>query len=71
MANGTTSAMKMTGIALVAMGVGLAFWGYRLSDDVGSRITHAITGSYSDKEMAFYISGAACFIVGIFLALKK
>jgi hypothetical protein len=71
MANGSAAATKIIGIALVVIGIGLAFWGYRLSDDVGSRITHAFTGSYSDKVMTFYISGAACFVAGIFLAMKK
>lgn len=71
MANSSTATMKIIGIALVVIGVGLAFWGYRLSDNVGSRITHAFTGSYSDKVMTLYIGGAASFVVGIFLSLKK
>lgn len=71
MANGSASAMKILGIALVVIGVGLAFWGYQQSEAVGSRISHAFTGSYSDKVMTFYISGAACFVVGLFLTLKS
>lgn len=71
MANGSTATMRIIGIALAVIGLGLAFWAYRISDTFGSRITHAIMGSYSDREMAFYISGAACFIAGIFLLLKK
>jgi hypothetical protein len=71
MANSSAATTKILGIALVVIGIGLAFWGYRLSDAVGSRITHAFTGSYTDKVMTLYISGAACFVVGIFLAMKK
>jgi len=71
MANGSASAMKILGIALVVIGIGLAFWGYRLSGSVGSQITQAVTGSDTDKVMTFYISGAACFVVGLFLTLKS
>ena len=71
MANSSTSAMKILGIALVVIGIGLAFWGYRLSGSVGSQITQAVTGSDTDKVMTFYISGAVCFVVGILLSMKK
>jgi hypothetical protein len=71
MANSSTSAMKILGIALVVIGLGLAFWGYQLSGSVGSQITQAVTGSDTDKVMTFYISGAACFVVGLFLTLKS
>jgi phosphate/sulfate permease len=39
----------------VVIGIGLAFWGYRLSGSVGSQITQAVTGSDTDKVMTFYI----------------
>jgi len=71
MANGSTSSMKILGIALVVIGGGLAFWGYHLSEAVGSKFTHALTGSYSNQEMTFYIAGAASLIVGLFLTLKS
>ncbi len=71
MANGSSSSTRILGIALVAIGVGLAFWGYHLSDSVGSRISHTLTGSYTDKELTFYIAGAASFVVGLFIAMKS
>jgi hypothetical protein len=71
MANSSAATMKIIGIALVVIGLGLAFWGYRLSGSVSSQITHAFTGSDTDKVMTFYISGAVCFVVGIFLSIKK
>jgi phosphate/sulfate permease len=43
MANGSSSAMKIIGIVLVVVGIGLAFWGYRLSGSVGSQLTQALT----------------------------
>jgi hypothetical protein len=70
MANNSMAATKIIGIALVVLGVGLAFWGFRLSDSVGSQISHAVSGSYSDKVMTFYISGAVSFVVGIYLLVK-
>jgi len=63
--------MKIIGIALAVSGIGLAIWGYQLSGSVGSEITRAVTGSYSDKVMTLYIAGAASFVVGIFLLAKK
>jgi len=63
-------AIKSIGIGLVVLGIGLAIWGYQLSDSVGSQITQAVTGSDTDKVMTFYIAGAVSFFVGLFL-LKK
>ena len=63
--------MKIIGIVLVVVGLGLAFWAYRLSGSVGSQITEAVTGSPTDKIMAFYIGGAAGLIVGLYLLIKK
>ena len=71
MANSQIPAMKILGIALVIVGLGLAFWGYRLSGSVGSRITQAVTGSDTDKVMTLYIGGAASLVVGLFLLIKK
>ena len=69
MAKGVIS-LKIIGIALVVIGLGLAFWGYQLSGSVTSQITQAVTGSDTDRVMMFYISGAVCFVVGIFLSVK-
>jgi hypothetical protein len=69
MASGTT--MKIIGIVLLVIGLGLAIWGYQLSGSVGSQITQAVTGSDTDKVMTFYISGAVSFFVGIYLFTKN
>ena len=70
MANSSTSTTKILGIALVVIGLGLAFWGYRLSGSVGSQLTQAVTGSDTDQVMTFYIAGAVSFVLGIFLSMK-
>ncbi|MCF7807454.1 MAG: DUF3185 family protein [Candidatus Marinimicrobia bacterium] len=62
--------MKTIGISLVVFGVGLAIWGYQLSGSVGSQLTLAVTGADTEKVMTFYISGAICFVVGLFLVKK-
>ena len=71
MAMGSGSTMKIVGIVLVVLGIGLAIWGYQLSGSVGSQVTRAVTGSDTDKVMTFYIAGAVSFIVGIYLFVKK
>jgi len=62
---------KVIAIALIVLGIGLAFWGHQLSTSVGSHLTRALTGSDTNKVMAFYISGVACAAVGAYLFIKK
>lgn len=71
MAGSSNPTMKIVAIVLVVVGLGLAFWGYRLSGGVGAQISQAVSGSPTDKIMAFYIGGAASFLVGLFLLFKK
>ena len=71
MAKRSKSTMKSIGIALMVVGIGLAFWGYQMSGSIGSQITQTITGSHSDKVMTLYIGGAASFFVGLYLYIKK
>lgn len=65
---GTT---KIIGIVLVVAGLGLAFWGYQQSGSFGSQISHAVTGSATDKVMTFYIGGAISLVVGLYLLFKR
>jgi hypothetical protein len=71
MAMGSGTTMKIMGIVLAVIGIGLAIWGYQLSGSVGSQITQAVTGSDTDKVMTFYITGAVSFVVGIYLLIKN
>lgn len=71
MANNSISAKKIIGFVLLVAGAGLAFWGYHLAGSAGARITEALTGSASNEVMKFYLGGAACFIVGIYLFITK
>ena len=62
---------KIIAIVLLVVGAGLAFWGYQLSGSVGSQLSKTLTGSFTDKVMILYISGAASFVVGTYLLSKK
>ena len=65
------STKTIMSIALMAIGAGLAIWGYQKSGGFESRLTNVLTGSHSDNVMMLYISGAACLVVGIYLYIKK
>lgn len=71
MSKGSGLPIRAIGIALLVLGAGLAFWGFQLSESVGSQVTELVTGSETDQVMMLYIGGAACFAVGLYLFLKK
>ena len=71
MAMGSGTTTKIIGIVLAVLGIGLAIWRYQLSGSIGSQITQAVTGSDTDKVMAFYITGAVSIVVGIYLIAKN
>lgn len=65
------SRLLTTGIALMAIGAGLVVWGYQKSGGFSSKLSGVFTGSPSNDVMVLYIGGAACFIVGVYLSIKK
>lgn len=67
MAKSSNVTLRVIGLALLVAGIGLAFWGYQLSESVGSQLTEVVTGAESDKIMTLYIGGAVSFVVGLFL----
>ncbi|MGM0541635.1 MAG: DUF3185 family protein [Pseudomonadota bacterium] len=71
MAMSSTTTTKILGLALLVLGIGLAVWGYQLSDSVGSQVTEAVTGAESNKIMTYYITGAISFVIGLYLFAKK
>lgn len=71
MATGLEITIRVAGIILVVVGVGVAVWGYQLSDSLSSQVTQAVTGSDTDRVMTFYIAGAASFVVGLYLLAKR
>ena len=65
------SSTRIIGIALVVIGLGLGFWGYRSSGSFGSQVTQAVSGSPTDRVMILYVSGAVSLVVGLYLLMKK
>ena len=62
---------KIVAIALVVVGLGLAFWGYQEAGGFGSQVSRAVTGSATNKVMTLYIGGAVAFVVGLYLLITK
>ncbi|WP_157760772.1 DUF3185 family protein [Hydrogenovibrio halophilus] len=71
METNTNSAMKIIGIILMVVGAGIVVYGFQLSQSIGSEVTQAVTGSETDTVMAYYISGAVSFVIGLFFFAKK
>lgn len=71
MAQNLGNTKKIIGLILLVVGAGLAIWGYQLSGSFSSEVTELVTGSEKDKVMTFYIAGAASFVVGLYLFLRK
>lgn len=71
MAKKSKSDMKIISMALIVIGIGLIIWGYQMSGSIGSQISQTFTGSAPDKVMLLYIGGAASFVVGLYLYMKK
>lgn len=63
--------LRAIGIGLLVLGAGLSFWGLQLSGSFGAQITSAVTGAETNKVMMFYITGAVCFSVGLYLFIKN
>jgi hypothetical protein len=59
--------MKLAGIVLVVVGLGLAFWGYQEASGLSSQLNEVVSGSPSDNVMIKYIAGAAAAAAGVFL----
>ncbi|WP_088332768.1 DUF3185 family protein [Lacimicrobium sp. SS2-24] len=62
---------KILSLILMVVGIGLAVWGFNEADSTAGKVTEAVTGSYSDETMMMLIGGAASFIVGLYLFIKK
>ena len=61
---------RFIGIALVVAGIGLAYWGFQISETLTVQLAAKLTGSMSDEVLFRYVGGAACGIAGLFLVLK-
>ena len=71
MAKKSNTGLKVVGLVLLVVGIGLAFWGYQLSGSLTSQFSKTVSGSMPDEVMFRYIGGAVCGVVGVFLLMKK
>lgn len=71
MSSNSNSMLKMIGLILLVAGLGMAFWGYQMSDAFTSQLSKGLTGALPDAVMYRYIGGAICSVAGIFLLVKK
>ena len=56
---------KAPGVICLVVGAVLVYWGYHMSQSVGSQISNAFSGSPGDKPMLLYIGGAILIVAGI------
>lgn len=62
---------KLLGIVLLIVGVGLAWWGYDMSQSVGNQLSETFANS-TKKEVVFaYIGAAVCIGAGLFLTIRS
>lgn len=71
MAKTNQNTMKIIALVLLVVGAGLALWGYQLSGSFSAQVSRTFTGADTDKVMMLYIAGAASFVVGLVLLIKK
>ena len=58
-----------TGAALVAAGLGLAYFGFQEANSFASEVSEVISGSPTDRSMWLIIGGVALAAFGGFLAI--
>jgi len=56
---------KIIGIALIIIGVALAFWGYDVYDSASSQLTRAVSGDTPIEAYAGMGGGLLCVLLGI------
>ena len=43
--------LKIIGVAMLVLGLGLGYWGYEISESLGSQLSETMMGSPSDEVM--------------------
>jgi len=71
MAKKSKTTSEIISIVFMVVGIGLLIWGYQMSGSIGSQVSKAFTGSVPEKVILMYIGGAASFILGLYLFLKR
>lgn len=62
---------KIIAIVLLIVGVGLAWWGYDMSQSVGNQLAETFNNA-TKKEVVFaYIGAIACVVAGLFMIMRS
>ena len=56
---------KIPGLICLIVGGMLLYWGYHISQTIGSQINNLVNGTPSDKSMLFYIGGVILVLAGL------
>lgn len=56
---------KLSGIILLAIAAGLAWYGYDMSQAVASKVSSVLTGGPTDRVLMFYGGALVCAVLGI------
>jgi hypothetical protein len=62
---------KIIGLVLLIAGLGLAFWGWEMSEGFGSALSSRLSGGMSDEVMYRYVGGGILAAVGTLLVMKN
>lgn len=62
---------KLIGIALLALGLVLLFFGINATDSPTEEIGEALTGKYSDGTMMYLVGGGVAAVAGLFMLFIK
>lgn len=62
---------KIIGLAVLAAGIILLYFGYTEYNSNASKVTELVTGNPTDNAIWFLVGGAVAAIVGLGLLFKK
>ena len=62
---------KIIGLVMLVAGLGLAFWGWEMSESFGAALSSRLSGSIPDEVMYRYVGGGILAAVGTLLVMKN
>lgn len=62
---------QIVGLALLAVGAILLYFGYQASQSVGEQVVESFTGRFTDSTTWYFVFGAAAVVVGLGLTVFK
>lgn len=62
---------QILGVALMAAGIILLYFGYQASQSVGEQVVESFTGRFTDSTTWYLVSGAAASLGGLGLLILR